>query len=397
MTIALLVNPTARSGAHTGAAADAAHLLRERGLATTIISGGSAAESSELLRTAIGLGVDAVVVAGGDGTVSLAVQELAGTGIPLGIVPAGTGNDFAGALGLRALDVAAAAELIAAGATRTIDLARVTRADGSTQLFGSVLASGFDSLVNDRANAMTWPRGQSRYTIAILVEFLRLRGIPFEVELRLADGSVERIAGDLMMATVGNTTSYGGGIPICPDADPSDGLLDVTLIRPAGRLRLLRLLLRAYRGTHGSFAEVSMRRVRSRAALVSRRHRLCGRRPDRNPAGHDRRRAGRAEDLRAGGLVRRLGLAQPDQHLIAQLLGCGLLARPRHHVGQRLRDERLVAAPGAMLQVLRDVRVLRAAHLVAQVLLEIATCLVASAVGHFVLPVAAVEMPRSLA
>lgn len=268
MTIALLVNPTARSGAHTGAAMDAAHRLRERGLATTVISGGSAAESSRLLHTAIGLGVDAVVVAGGDGTVSLALQELAGTDIPLGIVPAGTGNDFAGALGLRALDVAAAAELVSAGATRTVDLARVTRADGSTQLFGSVLASGFDSLVNDRANAMTWPRGQSRYTIAILVEFLRLRGMPFEVELRLADDSVERIAGDLLMATVGNTTSYGGGIPICPDADPADGLLDVTLIRPSGRLALLRLLARAYRGTHGSSPEVSMRRVRS-VRLVS--------------------------------------------------------------------------------------------------------------------------------
>src|SRR6478752_9590516 len=141
MTIALLVNPTARSGAHTGAAMDAAHRLRERGLATTVISGGSAAESSQLLRTAIGLGVDAVVVAGGDGTVSLAVQELAGTGIPLGIVPAGTGNDFAGALGLRALDVAAATDLVVTGATRTIDLARVTRGDGTTHLFCSVLAS----------------------------------------------------------------------------------------------------------------------------------------------------------------------------------------------------------------------------------------------------------------
>ena len=139
----------------------------------------------------------------------------------------------------------------------------MTRSDGSTQLFGSVLASGFDSLVNDRANAMTWPRGGSRYTIAILLEFLRLRGIPYDIELRSADGSSERVAGDLVMATVGNTTSYGGGIPICPDADPSDGLLDVTLVRPAGRLRLLRLLPRVYRGTHTTVAEVSTHRVTS--------------------------------------------------------------------------------------------------------------------------------------
>jgi diacylglycerol kinase (ATP) len=139
----------------------------------------------------------------------------------------------------------------------------VTRGDGSTQYFGSVLASGFDSKVNDRANAMRWPRGGSRYNIAILVEFLTLAGIPYEVELELADGTRETQSGDLVMATVGNGRTYGGGIPICPDADPSDGLLDLVLVRPAGRLRLLRLLPRVYRGTHGGVPEVSIRRVRS--------------------------------------------------------------------------------------------------------------------------------------
>ncbi|TDN88447.1 diacylglycerol kinase [Microbacterium sp. BK668] len=261
MTVALLLNPAARSGAPTGAARTAAARLRELGVRTTIVSGGSAAESSALLRTAIELGADAVVVAGGDGTVNLAAQELAGTGVPLGIIPSGTGNDFAGALGLHELDADAAAELIAEGTTRSLDLARITRADGSTQHFASVLASGFDSKVNDRANAMTWPRGRSRYTIAIALEFLRLRGMPFQLELRLADGAVERLDGDLAMATVGNTSMYGGGIPVCPDADPCDGLLDVTLVRPAGRMRLARLIPRVYDGTHTTLPEVVTRRV----------------------------------------------------------------------------------------------------------------------------------------
>lgn len=263
MRVALLFNPAARSGAHTGAARRAADRLREHGVQTTIVSGGSAAESSALLRAALELGVDAVAVAGGDGTVGLAVQELAGTGVPLGIIPSGTGNDFAGALGLRELAVDAAADLIALGRTRTLDLARITRSDGSTQLFASVLASGFDSKVNDRANAMTWPRGGSRYTIALGLEFLRLRGIPFEIGLESGDGTTERIDGELVMATVGNTSTYGGGIPICPDADPSDGLLDVTLVKPSGRLRLAMLIPRAYRGTHVSLPEVVTRRVRS--------------------------------------------------------------------------------------------------------------------------------------
>ncbi|MDY0909060.1 diacylglycerol kinase [Microbacterium sp. CFBP9034] len=263
MNVALLVNPAARSGAHTGAATRAAERLRSHGVRTAIISGGSAEESSALLRAAIAAGVDAVAVAGGDGTVRLAIQEVAGTGIPLGIIPAGTGNDFAATLGLRELDADAAADTIAAGAVRRIDLGRVTRSDGTTEYFGTVLASGFDSKVNDRANAMRWPRGGSRYNIAILIEFLTLSGMPYEVELERDDGSREHVAGDLVMATVGNGRTYGGGIPICPDADPADGLLDVVLVRPAGRLRLLRLLPRVYAGTHATVPEVSITRVRS--------------------------------------------------------------------------------------------------------------------------------------
>ncbi len=262
MDVALLTNPAARGGAHTGIAMRAAERLRAAGIRVSVVSGGSAAESTTLLRTALGLGAHAVVVAGGDGTVSLAVQELAGTGIPLGIVPAGTGNDLATSLGIHELDADGAADAVIAGATRTIDLARVTRSDGGTTLYGTVLASGFDSKVNDRANRMRWPRGHMRYNIAILVEFLHLKGIPFEIDLHLADGTTERLAGDFVMATVGNGRTYGGGIPICPDADLEDGLLDVTLVRPAGRAKLLRLLPKVYRGTHTEIAEVTTYRVR---------------------------------------------------------------------------------------------------------------------------------------
>ena len=262
MDVALLTNPAARAGAHTGAAMRTAERLRAAGMRVSVISGGSAEESSTLLRTALEVGVDAVVVAGGDGTVSLAIQELATTAVPLGIVPTGTGNDLATSLGIRDLDADGAADAVISGRTRTIDLARVTRADGSCVLYGTVLASGFDSKVNDRANRMTWPRGHMRYTIAILAEFVALRGTPFEVELDLDSGVAERIAGDLVMATVGNGRTYGGGIPICPDADLEDGLLDVTLVRPAGRLKLLRLLPRVYRGTHTSIEQVSTFRVR---------------------------------------------------------------------------------------------------------------------------------------
>lgn len=262
MDVALLVNQTARAAAHTHTADAVAARLRAHGIRTTTISGSSAAESTDLLRVALNTGVHAVVVAGGDGTVNLAVQELAGTTVPLGIVPTGTGNDFATALGLRERDAIGAADAVIDGATQTVDLARIRRADGSSRLYATVLASGFDSRVNDRANRMRWPRGPRRYDIAILREFVALTTARFSVELEGADGTMELIDEDLLMCAVGNGATYGGGIPICPDADLSDGLLDVTLVHPLGRARLLRLLPRVYRGTHTSLPEVRTTRVR---------------------------------------------------------------------------------------------------------------------------------------
>lgn len=263
MDVALLVNPAARAGAHTVVVDEVSARLRAHGIRVAVISGGSAADSSTLLRAALDVGTDAVLVAGGDGTVNLAIQELAGTDTPLGIVPVGTGNDFAAALGLRELRAEATAAAVIAGRTRRVDLARATRADDSSRLYATVLAAGFDSKVNDRANGMTWPRGHSRYDIAVLIEFLRLRDLPFRVELEGADGEVEVFDGPLVLASVGNGPTYGGGIRICPEATLDDGLLDITLVRPAGRVRLLRLLPRVYRGTHASSPDVVMRRARS--------------------------------------------------------------------------------------------------------------------------------------
>lgn len=262
MDVVLLVNPAARSGARTGVVERTVERLRAADVRTTVLSGGSAEESSALLRTALDLGAQTVIVAGGDGTAALAIQELAGSGAALGILPIGTGNDLATELGLRELDADAAADAVIAGTTRRIDLARVRRADGVTRLFATVLASGFDSRVNDLANSLRWPRGPRRYDIAVLIEFLRLHPERFRLTIDLEDGAQEVIDGPLMMVSVGNGRTYGGGIPICPEARLDDGLLDLTVVRAAGRASLLRLLPRVYRGTHAASGLVVTRRVR---------------------------------------------------------------------------------------------------------------------------------------
>ncbi|MFI9272970.1 diacylglycerol kinase [Kitasatospora sp. NPDC052896] len=244
--VVLLVNPAAGGGRAEQAARRATARLREHGVEVRPVAGSDPADALRLARAATDGGADALVVAGGDGLIALALQALAGTGLPLGIVPAGTGNDHARAYQLPLGAPEAAADVIAEGTVATVDLGRIDTADGTTRYFGSVLAAGFDSLVSDRANQLSWPRGRLRYNLAMLAELAGLRPLPFR--LVLADGTV--LEGPLTLAAVGNTRSYGGGMLICPDADPADGLLDVTLIDAMPRRRLVRFFPTVFKGTH---------------------------------------------------------------------------------------------------------------------------------------------------
>ncbi|MGH3682392.1 MAG: sphingosine kinase, partial [Natronosporangium sp.] len=143
----------------------------------------------------------------------------------------------------------AAAEAVAvalrAGSSRPVDLVRVTGPDRTERWYGGVLAAGFDAIVNARANRMRWPRGDRRYDLAIFLELVRLRPRAYLLQL---DGVPHPLSA--VLVAVGNTTSYGGGIRICPDADPTDGLLDVVVGGPMSRLTLARLRPHSYRGTH---------------------------------------------------------------------------------------------------------------------------------------------------
>ncbi|CFR83972.1 diacylglycerol kinase [Mycobacterium tuberculosis] len=120
-------------------------------------------------------------------------------------------------------------------------------------------ATGFDSLVNDRANRMRWPHGRMRYYIAMLAELSRLRPLPFRLVL---DGT-EEIVADLTLADFGNTRSYGGGLLICPNADHSDGLLDITMAQSDSRTKLLRLFPTIFKGAHVELDEVSTTRAKT--------------------------------------------------------------------------------------------------------------------------------------
>lgn len=243
--ITLFVNPTAGRGRGARAAQPAARVLREAGFAVRTVVGENAPDALRRARRAVAEGTGALVAVGGDGVTSLALRAVAGTLTPLGVVAVGTGNDFARAHGLPVRSPAAAAHLIArelkGDGGRAVDLGRVGEG-----YFGTVLASGFDSRVNDRGNRMRFPSGRLRYDVALLAELAALRPVPYRI--RLDDGPEQHVEATLV--AVGNASSYGGGMRICADARTDDGLFDITVVGPCSRATLLAVFPKVYRGTH---------------------------------------------------------------------------------------------------------------------------------------------------
>lgn len=257
--VTVLTNPMSGHGNAPHAAERAVARFQALGIDVVGIVGRDAVHARELVDEALQRDTEALVVVGGDGVIRLALQALAGKDIPLGIVPAGTGNDHAREYRLPTDDPEAAVDVIAAGHTETVDLGLIQGADGSSTWFGTVAATGFDSLVSDRVNRMRWPHGRMRYNVAMVAEMYRLRLLPFRLVL---DGERE-IVTELTLAAFGNTRSYGGGMLICPGANHSDGLLDITMVHSGSRTRLIRLFPTVFKGTHVNLDEVTTERART--------------------------------------------------------------------------------------------------------------------------------------
>ncbi|MEU1530946.1 diacylglycerol kinase [Streptomyces fagopyri] len=261
--ITLFVNPTAGRGRGARAAQPAASALRAAGFSVRTVLGENAADALTRARDAVEGGTGALIAVGGDGMANLALQAVAGTRTPLGLVAVGTGNDFARALGLPIRDPAAAgrqiAESLKGARLRDVDLGHV-----NGTWFGTVLASGFDSRVNDRGNRMRRPSGRVKYDLAMLAELAAFR--PVSYRMTLDDGETREIEATLV--AVGNGSSYGGGMKICAGADLGDGLFDITVVGPCTRRTLLRVFPKVYRGTHLTHPVVSVHRA-ARVELVA--------------------------------------------------------------------------------------------------------------------------------
>ena len=247
-----MVNPTSGKGRAAAAADVVTAGLTAAGHVVDRLVGVDGSHAERLCRDAVAGGADALVAVGGDGMAHLALQACAGTATALGIVPTGTGNDLASALGLPIGDPSASTALLLEGRVRTIDAVRC-----GDRWWASVLGTGFDGAVNDRANRMSWPRGRRRYDLAVLAELRSYRPGHFTLDI---DGLRSEV--DAMLVAIGNAPSYGGGMKVCPHAQLDDGLLDVVVVGPLTRRRFLRLFPRVFKGTHVTDSSVTVYRGR---------------------------------------------------------------------------------------------------------------------------------------
>jgi diacylglycerol kinase (ATP) len=250
--IALLTNPTAGKGRGAKSRGAVVDKLRSGGLTVRDLSGRDADEALDLARAAVQEGIEALVVLGGDGMVHLGVQAVATTETALGIIPAGTGNDVARYFDLPRKDPVGAAEAVIRGESRQVDLARA-----GSKYFATVLCAGFDALVNERANRMTWPKGQMRYNLATLSELRVFRPLHYTLDL---DGT--QLSLEAMMVSVGNGPSFGGGLRITEGALLDDGMLDVVIIKPMSRGGLVRTYPKLFSGTHTTHPQYEHHLVR---------------------------------------------------------------------------------------------------------------------------------------
>jgi diacylglycerol kinase (ATP) len=263
--LGVVVNPTAGKGRGTQAGRQVHELLRARGHKVEDLSAATLAQATDRARAAAVQGLDALVVVGGDGMVHLGVNVVAGTGLPLGIVAAGTGNDIARTLALPRGDVEASVAAVEHGlldGPRRVDAVRVGSPEHAAhEWYLGVLSCGFDAAINARANEMTWPRGSGRYVRALAAELSRFRPFGYRVTL---DDQVWESAGTLV--AVANVPWIGGGLKIAPDAEIDDGLLDVVVAGPFSKAGVVKIFPGIYQGKHVGHPSVDV--MRSRSVLI---------------------------------------------------------------------------------------------------------------------------------
>ncbi|ASY23882.1 diacylglycerol kinase (ATP) [Candidatus Nanopelagicus abundans] len=241
----LVANETAGKGKALQLANQFTDLLSQANQEFTLINEKSYEKTIEKLKAELSTNFYSKLIAvGGDGLVNLCLQHLAQSGLTLGVIPAGTGNDFARAVGLNKMSMNELFNLFTRTDPIKIDLGHV-KSSTAEKWFVQVLSTGFDAEVNSRANKIKWPRGKSKYTISTVRTLARFKPINYKIDIdsRKFDQSA-------MLFTIANGETYGGGMRICPGASNSDGFFEILLVRPVSRFVLLTIFPKVFKGNH---------------------------------------------------------------------------------------------------------------------------------------------------
>ena len=255
---ALVINPVAGQGKGTTVGTYVAGWLSQRKIPYTIVTGNSSIALGDHLAAFIEKYPDTpgVIAVGGDGLFHNILQRLVPAQIPVAVIPAGTGNDFVRTLGWDLDSYDAQLQAVTSLQPTAIDLGLV---DG--EWFAAILSTGFDSIVNEKANTMSWPKGPMKYNAAIAIELPRFK--PRHYEITLDDRTISTEA---MLIAVSNGRSYGGGMLVCPAANITDGLFDVMVLHPVSTFEFIKVFPRVFAGTHTAHPAVEI--VRSRTVKI---------------------------------------------------------------------------------------------------------------------------------
>ena len=258
--LGVILNPAANRGKAKAVGAKVFQYFAEAGIPVVNLSGETALAATEKANIMIrSQDLSGIVAIGGDGTSQLGMNLAVPSQLPLGLIPAGSGNDQVRELGISLIDTKAAVDNIIASLDepRRVDAMKVSVSGREFWSLGSISA-GFDALCATRANSLKWPKGPNSYVAALLLELPSFKAIKYHLDV---DGEKRVI--DAMLCGVANVKNFGGGMKISPNSEITDGELEVFILHQVSRGRLLRIFPTVYKGGHLKFPEIEIFKAKS--------------------------------------------------------------------------------------------------------------------------------------
>lgn len=241
----VVINPASGGGKGASIGAKVRNVLTSRAQDFEVVQAPSLEESlKEIENLCAHNRFDHLICVGGDGLIHDLIPHVIKYEIPLLVVPAGTGNDFARTIGTYGKKIEDILQIPTEHSPAEIDVGLIKSGSYSVP-FVQILSTGFDSVVNARANNFRFVKGTIKYVVAVLLEVWKFKAVDFTLTI---DGKL--ITQKAMLVCVANGTSYGAGMKIVPHANHQDRMLDVMVVDHVNPLRLLLVFPRVFFGTH---------------------------------------------------------------------------------------------------------------------------------------------------